>query len=91
MLRVGDGVADDVLQEDLEDAASLLVDEAGDALDPATTSQTADGRLGDALDVVPQDLAMPLGASLAESLSSFATSGHVVDGVEGDEVGNDEK
>ncbi len=86
VLGVGDGVTDDVLQEDLEDAAGLLVDEAGDTLDPTATGQTADGRLGDALDVVPQDLAMPLGAALAETFSSFAASGHVVEGVDVEEV-----
>ena len=45
VLGVGDGITDDVLEEDLEDTAGLLVDEAGDALHTATTSQTADGGL----------------------------------------------
>lgn len=45
VLRVGDGIADDVLEEDLEDAAGLLVDEAADALHAAATSQAADGGL----------------------------------------------
>ncbi len=76
MLGVGDGVTDDVLQEDLEDAASLLVDQAGNALDAAATSQMTDGGLGDALDVVTENLAMTFGASLAKSLSSFAASSH---------------
>ena len=76
VLGVGDGITDDVLEEDLEDTAGLLVDEAGDALDTATTGETADGGLGDALDVVAKDLAMTLGATLSESLASFSTSGH---------------
>ena len=42
MLRVRHGVAHDVLEEHLEDAARLLVDEARDALDTATTRQAAD-------------------------------------------------
>ena len=74
---VGDGIPDDVLKEDLEDTTGLLVDEARDTLDTTTASQTADGGLGDTLDVITQDLAMTLGASLSESLSSFTTSGHV--------------
>jgi hypothetical protein len=45
VLRVRDAVADDVLEEDLEDAAGLLVDEARDALHAATASQAADRRL----------------------------------------------
>ena len=74
MLGVGDGVADDVLKEDLEDTAGLLVDESADALDSAAACQAADGGLGDALDVVPQDLPVALGASLSESFSSFSAS-----------------
>jgi hypothetical protein len=37
VLRVGDGVANDVLEEDLEDASRLLVDEARYALDASTS------------------------------------------------------
>ena len=77
VLGVGDGITDDVLKEDLEDTAGLLVDQARDTLDTTTTSQTADGGLGDTLDVITQDLAMALGASLSESLSSLATSRHL--------------
>ena len=76
VLGVGDGIADDVLEEHLEDAAGLLVDQTGDALDAASAGQTADGGLGDALDVVTKDLPVTLGASLAESLASFASSRH---------------
>ena len=78
VLRVGDGVANDVLEEDLEDASGLLVDEARYALDASTSSQTTDGRLRYALDVVAQHLAMTLRASLAQTLASFASSGHLV-------------
>ena len=76
MLGVGDSVPDDVLKEDLEDTSGLLIDEARDTLDTTTARQTADGGLGDALDVVPEDLPVALGASLAESLASFAASSH---------------
>jgi hypothetical protein len=75
---VGDRVANDVLEEDLEDSASLFVDETRDTLHTATTCETANGGLGDALDVVAKDLAMALGATLAESLASFAASCHFV-------------
>ena len=52
MLSVGNCVSDNVLKEDFQHATSLFVDETGDTLDTTTTSQSADGRLGDALDVV---------------------------------------
>jgi hypothetical protein len=52
VFRVRDGVANDVLEEDFEHAASLLVDEAGDTLDTASARETANGRLGYALDVI---------------------------------------
>ena len=77
VLGVGDSVTDDILEEHLEDTTGLLVDEARDTLDSTTTRQTPDGGLGDALDVVPQHLPVPLGTSLAESLASFAASSHV--------------
>ena len=78
VLSVGDSVPDDVLKENLEDTTGLLIDEARDTLDSTTARQTADGGLGNALDVVPEDLPVALSASLSESLASFATSGHVV-------------
>ena len=76
VLRVGDGVADDVLQEDLEDSSGLLVDEAADALHSSSAGQTANGRLGDSGNVVAQNLAVTLGASLSESLGSLSSSRH---------------
>ena len=72
VLSVGDGIADDALEEGLEDTTRLLVDHGGDTLDTAAASQTADGGLGDALDVVTQNLAVALGTALAEALSALA-------------------
>ena len=77
VLGVGDGITDDVLKEDLEDTTGLFVDESRDTLDSSTSRQTTDGGLGDALDVITKYLAVTLGASLAQSLASFATSSHV--------------
>jgi len=44
-----------------------------DTLDTATTSQTANRRLGDALNVVAENLAVALGTTLAEALAALAT------------------
>merc|ERR1711935_891261 len=77
VLGVGDGIPDHVLKEHLEDATGLLVDEARDPLDSTPPCETTDGGLGDALDVVSQHLPVTLGASLAKSLASLASSGHV--------------
>ena len=76
MLGVGNRVPDDVLKEDLEDTTSLFVDETGDTLDTATTSETTDGGLGNALDVVTKNLSVTLGSSLSESFSSFTAALH---------------
>ena len=78
MFGVGDGITDDVLKEYLEDTSGLLVDQARDTLDTSTSRQTADGGLGDTLNVITQYFAMTLSASFAESFTSFTTSGHVV-------------
>ena len=77
VFSVGDGITDDVLKEDLEDTTGLLVDQARDTLDTSTSRQTADGGLGDTLNVITQHFAMTLGASLSKSFTSFSTSGHV--------------
>jgi hypothetical protein len=77
VLRVGDGVADDVLEKDLEHAAGLLVDEPGDALHAAPASQPPDGRLRDALDVVAEHLAVAFRAALTQALASLAAARHV--------------
>jgi hypothetical protein len=65
VLGVGDGVTDDVLQEHLQHTTSLLVDQAGDALDTASARQTTNGGLRDALDVVTKDSSVALRAALA--------------------------
>jgi hypothetical protein len=79
VLGVGDRVTDDVLEEDLEDATGLLVDETRDTLHTTTTGETTDSGLGDTLDVVTKDLAVTLGAALSETLSALSTARHVVE------------
>jgi hypothetical protein len=73
VLSVGNSVTDDTLEEGLEDTASLLVDHSGDTLDTTTTCETADSGLGDTLDVVAQNLAVTLGATLSETLATLST------------------
>jgi hypothetical protein len=77
VLSVCDGVTDDTLEEGLEDTTGLLVDHGGDTLDTTTASETADSGLGDTLDVVAQDLAVTLGATLSKTLSTLATASHL--------------
>ena len=74
VLSVGHSVTNDILEEDLENATCLLIDETADSLDTSSSCQTANDRLGDALNVVAKDLPVPLGASFAQPLSSFAAS-----------------
>jgi hypothetical protein len=76
MLRVGDGIPNHILQKDLEDTTGLFVDQTGDTLDTPTASETTDRGLGNTLDVIAKDLAMTLGTSLSQSLSSFSSARH---------------
>jgi hypothetical protein len=76
VLSVGNCIADNVLEEHLEYTASLLVDEAADALDTPTTRKAADGGLGDALDVVAENLSVTLGAALTQTLTTLTTARH---------------
>ncbi len=77
MLCVGDGVTDDRLEEAFENTTGLFVDHGGDTLDTTTSGKTADGRLGDTLDIVSQDLAVSLRASFAKSFSTFSSARHI--------------
>jgi hypothetical protein len=76
MLSVGNSITDDILKENLQDTTSFLIDETRDTFHSTTTCQTTDRRLGDTLDVVTKNLPVTLGATLSESLSSFATARH---------------
>lgn len=78
MLAIRYCIADDVFQEDLEHASSLLVYQTRDSFHSASPCQTTDSWFGDALDVISQHFAVTLSASLSESLSSFTTARHDV-------------
>jgi len=81
VLSVGDSIANDALEEGLQDTTGLLVYHGRNTLDTTTTRETTDGGLGDTLDVVTQDLAVTLGSALAEALATLSTSSHVARGL----------
>jgi hypothetical protein len=90
VLGVGDGIANDALEEGLEDTSGLFVNHGRDTFHTTTTSETSDGGLSDTLDVVTKNLAVTLGAALSKTLSAFAASSHVeklLECKEFDEVG----
>jgi hypothetical protein len=78
VLSVGNSVTNNVLQEDLKDTTSLVVDLSRDTLYTSSASKTSDGWLGDTLNVVTKDLSMALSSTLSESLTalSAASAGH---------------
>ena len=65
-LRIGHTVTNDILKEDLQDSTGLFIDQSTDALDSTTASKTANGGLGNTLDVITKDLAMALSTTLSE-------------------------
>ena len=76
VLGVGDSVADDVLQEVVEDVSGFIVDEGADSLDSASPGQPPYRRLGDALDDLLCLLALilvPLGPGHARRFSLLAS------------------
>ena len=70
---VGNGISDYVLQEDLEHTAGLFIDHAADTLDTTTTSETTNGGLCDALNVVAENLPVPLSTSETLASQAFAS------------------
>lgn len=77
MLSVSDRIANDRLQEHLENIPRLLVDQTRDTFHTTPASQTTNGRLRDTLDVIPQHLAMTLGPALSKTLATLSTARHV--------------
>jgi hypothetical protein len=78
VLSVGDGITNHVLEEDFQNAACFFVDEARDSLHTTTPGESPNGRLSDSLNVITENFAMTFRATLAKTLSSFASSRHVV-------------
>jgi hypothetical protein len=79
VLSVGDGVADDVLEESTQHVACLLIDESRDALDTAATSQSANRRLSDPQDRLLEGLlSVALSTNLAVALANLASADHVL-------------
>lgn len=75
VLSVGDRVTDHIFQEEFEDSSGLIVDLARDSLDSAAACEASDGRLGDALDVVAEQLSVTLRAFNGfAALAAFSTS-----------------
>ncbi|CAN0880226.1 hypothetical protein LINGRAHAP2_LOCUS13544, partial [Linum grandiflorum] len=65
VLYVGESIPDHIFQEYFQNFTSFLVDQTTDTLDASSASKTRDGGLGDALNIVPEDLHVPLGSSLS--------------------------
>ena len=79
VLGVGDGVADNVLKEGLEDGAGLLVDVRADSLDTTSSGESSNGWLGDSHDGVLDGLGSEsLGSSFTGDLSEFTGFGSVL-------------
>ncbi len=77
VLSVGNGVADNVLEEASEDVSGLFVNERRDSLDTTTASKSADSRLGNAEDGLLEGLlSVSLGSDLAVALANLASSSH---------------
>lgn len=67
-----------VLKEDLEHAASLLVNETRDTLHTTTTCEATNSRLCDSLDVVAKNLPVALRTALSESFSTLSNDARVL-------------
>jgi hypothetical protein len=86
VLGVGDGISDDLLEEGSKDGSGVVVDERGDSLDTASSTESSDGGLGDPVNGRPGGLSgvsFSAGSSvLAHAFYGFfAHSSHFCDGV----------
>lgn len=63
MFSIGDCISDNVLEQNLD--TRLLVHQACDALDSRTSGQSTNGWLGDSLNIISQNLPVPLESTFA--------------------------
>ena len=76
MLGVSNGITDNIFQEYLQYTSGLFIDKSRDTFDTTTSCKTTDSGLGDTLDIITKNLAMPLGTPFTQSLSSFTAASH---------------
>ncbi|KAG6540107.1 hypothetical protein Mapa_018562 [Marchantia paleacea] len=77
VLGVSHGISDHVLQKDLQNSASLFINQPADTLHSSSSSQTPDGGLRNPLNVISEHLPVSLGASFAQTFTSLPASRHV--------------
>ena len=76
VLREFRTITDEFIEKYKDDSPRFLVHQAWDALHPRTAGETSDSRVGNALDVISQNLWVALGASLSKALQSLSSARH---------------
>merc|ERR1712012_1455813 len=76
MFSVGNGITDDIFQEDFQNSSGFLVNKSRDSFHSSSSCQSTDSWFCDTLDVISQHLTMTFCSSFSQSFSSFATSRH---------------
>ncbi len=76
VLSVGHSISDDVLEEYLQYSSGFFVDESRNSFHSSSSCQSSNSWLGDALNVVSEDLSVSLGSSLSKSFTTFSSSSH---------------
>lgn len=76
MFSVGHSIANHILKEDLKNPSGFLIDQPTDPLHTTSSRKPANGRLGDTLNVISENLPVALGTSLTQALSTLSTARH---------------
>jgi hypothetical protein len=74
VLSISHGIANHILQEDLENPCGLLVNQSVDSLHSASSRQSSNRLLHNPLNVVVEDHPVPFCSFLAQSLASLAAA-----------------
>ncbi|KAG6544032.1 hypothetical protein Mapa_014555 [Marchantia paleacea] len=79
VLRICHRISNHILQKNLQNPASLLINQPADSLHSSSSGQTPDGGLGNPLNIISEHLPVTLGASLAQTFTSLSASRHSCD------------
>ncbi|KAF1894647.1 hypothetical protein Lal_00027024 [Lupinus albus] len=80
MFSISNCITNHILQEDFENTSRLFINQTTDSFHTSSSRQSPNRRFCDSLNVVAQNLSMPLRATFAQTLSTFSTTRHVFGG-----------
>lgn len=80
VLGVCDCITNHIFEKDFQDSTGFFIDVSRNTLDSSSASESSDGRLGDSMDIISQNLSVAFSSRFSKSFSSFSAARHFLFG-----------